>query len=502
MNDEVLRMVEIVANEKDIPAEGIFTALESALSTAMSKRMKFHVQVVIDRDTGFYNILRHREVVANQDKPDQRLTATDVSDPAIHITLAEARKINDSVKIGDILEDEIAPTGLGRIAAQIAKQVILQKVREAERIQNAELYRDRLGQIINGVVVRTTRDQVILSVGDHAEAILLRDEMLPKEALRINDKVRAYLYKINTDGKGPQLMVSRPHNNMLVELFHLEVPEVGEEIIEIKAVARDCGIRAKIAVKTNDGRIDPIGACIGIRGSRVQAVSNELGGERVDVILWDDNPAQLVINAMSPAEMIAIVMDEEKHVMDISVDASKLSQAIGRNGQNVRLASELSGWTLNVMTVENMALKHEKEVANLSKIFIDNLGVDNDIATILVKEGFNNLEQIAYVAKEELLALEDFDEDIVSELQTRAKTALLQKEQESKFLQQVSDELLQIQGINDDLANQLARNGILTLDNLAEQSIDDLLEITSGLSREQAATLIMKAREPWFRNKG
>ncbi len=378
--------------------------------------------------------------------------------------------------------------------------MIIQKVREAERAKIARQYTHRIGQLIIGVVKKVTRDSVTLDMGENAEGILLREEMIPREAFRTNDRIRAYLFDVRDDRRGPQLLLSRTRPKMLVELFKIEVPEIGEEVIEIKAAARDPGSRAKIAVKTNDGRIDPIGACVGMRGSRVQAVSNELGGERIDIVLWDDNPAQLVINAMAPAEVSSIVVDEESHSMDISVDESQLSQAIGRSGQNIRLASELTGWNLNVMSEADMSKKHENESLAHKQEFMDKLDVDEDIADVLVSEGFTSLEEIAYVPKEELHAVEEFDEDVADELQRRASDYLLTQEianQEGKQEGAPAADLLALASMTPDLAQQLTNNGVGTQEDLAEFAVDELVEIL-GIDEELAAKLIMEARAPWF----
>ena len=368
----------------------------------------------------------------------------------------------------------------GRIAAQKAKQVIIQKVQEAERSQVANAYRERLGQLVTGIVKKVTREFIILDLGNNAEAVLPRSEMIPHEAVRVGDRLRAYLYEIRTDLKGPQMVVSRTRPEMLIELFKIEVPEIGEELIEIKAAARDPGSRAKIAVKTNDGRIDPIGACVGMRGARVQAVSSELGGERVDIVLWDDNPAQLVINAMAPAEVASIVVDEDSHTMDIAVKDEQLSQAIGRNGQNVRLASDLTGWRLNVMTEDQAKAKSAAEEENVLQLFKDKLGVDEDVAQILAEEGFTSLEEIAYVPLQEMLEIEGFDQPLVEALRERAKAALLTKaiaEEQELEKAKPAEDLLTMEGMDRHLAYVLANHGIVTREDLAEQSVDDLLEI-------------------------
>ena len=369
----------------------------------------------------------------------------------------------------------------------------MQKVREAEREQISDQYESKLLQVISGSVKRVTRDNIILDLGGNAEAVILREEMLPRETVRMNDRVRALLKEIVRDRKGPQLMASRSCPEMLVELFRIEVPEIGEETIQIKAVARDPGSRSKLAVKTNDGRIDPIGACIGMRGSRVQAVSNELGGERVDIVLWEDNPAQFVINAMAPAEVASIVVDEENHAMDIAVTEDQLSQAIGRNGQNVKLASSLTGWTLNVMTESEAESKSQKEAESALSLFVEHLDVDDDMAAALIEEGFGTLEEIAYVSKAELLAIEGFDEELVDELRNRAEKAIEGGAGRAK----PAADLLALEGMDDALAAALAAKGIVTQEDLAEQATDDVIDIP-GLDEKRAADLIMLAREPWF----
>jgi len=394
----------------------------------------------------------------------------------------------------------MASVTFGRIAAQTAKQVINQKVREAERQLVVEEYIDKLGDLVSGSVKKTTRDNIIIDLGGKAEAFMPRSEMLPHEMFRPGDRVRAYLYEVTAQARGPQLFVSRVRREMLVELFRIEVPEVGEGVIEVKAAARDPGHRAKIAVKTNDGRIDPIGACVGMRGARVQAVSSELGGERVDIVLWDDNPAQLVINSMAPAEIASIVVDEDTHTMDLAVVKEQLSQAIGRSGQNVRLASELTGWTLNVMTEQEFVDKNQQETSKIQDLFTEILDIDAEIAELLVVAGFSTLEEVAYVPKEELMEISEFDEEIVDELRERASDALLTQALTSEELisqKEPAEDLLTMKGMDTELAHELAKNGIITMEDLAEQSVDDLL-VLNGMTEERAGELIMTAREPWF----
>lgn len=493
MNKDILLLVTSISNQRGVPEEDIFQAVEAALASVAAKRFAetASMRVAIDRKTGAYETFRCWHVVADEDEE---------FDPECHITLAKAHEIDPELSIADVIEEPVESEEFGRIAAQHAKQVILQKVREAERAKIARQYSHRIGSLIIGVVKKVTRDSVTLDMGENAEGILLREEMIPREAFRTNDRVRAYLFDVRDDRRGPQLLLSRTRPKMLVELFKIEVPEIGEEVIEIKAAARDPGSRAKIAVKTNDGRIDPIGACVGMRGSRVQAVSGELGGERIDIVLWDDNPAQLVINAMAPAEVTSIVVDEESHSMDISVEESQLSQAIGRSGQNIRLASELTGWNLNVMSEADMSKKHENESLAHKQEFMSKLDVDEDIADVLVSEGFTSLEEIAYVPKEELRAVEEFDEEVADELQRRASDYLLTQEianQEGKQEGAPAADLLALAGMTKELAQKLSTHGVSTQEDLAEFAVDELVEIL-GIDDELAAKLIMEARAPWF----
>ncbi|WP_290537442.1 MULTISPECIES: transcription termination factor NusA [Alcanivorax] len=494
MNKEILLVAETVSNEKGVSRDVIFEAIELALAAATKKRFKeedVEIRVDIDRVSGDSRTFRVWHVV-----PDEELYEF-----GKQLTLDEAHEQDASLQIGDTWEEEIESEAFGRIGAQTAKQVIVQKVREAERRQIIEEYRDRIGELISGTVKKASRDSIVLDLGGNAEALITREHMIPREAVRQNDRIRAYLMGVNEENRGPQLFASRACPEMLVELFKIEVPEIGEELIEIKGAARDPGSRAKIAVKSNDQRIDPVGACVGMRGARVQAVSNELAGERIDIVLWDDNPAQLVINAMQPAEVASIVMDEESHSMDIAVeDESALAQAIGRSGQNIRLASELTGWELNVMTLDDAQNKQEEEAAQALETFMKELDVDEDVAGILVDEGFTTLEEVAYVPEEEMLAIDGFDEDIVDALRQRAKDVLLTKAlvSEEKFeLAEPAEDLLNMEGMDRDLAVELASRGIPTMEDLAEQAVDDLMEI-SGMSEERAAELIMTARAPWF----
>ena len=493
MNKEILAVVEAVSNEKSVPKNLIFEAIELALASATKKIQSGDAEfrVSIDRETGGYETFRQFTVVESEE---------DIEFPDSEITLEQGQEKTPQLQVGDILEEPFESIEFGRIAAQTAKQVIVQKVREAERAQVAEMFQSRIGELVNGVVKRVTRENIILDLGGNAEAIIERDNMIPREIARVGDRLRGVLTEVRTEARGPQLIVSRTCPEMLVELFKIEVPEIGEEVIEIKRAARDPGSRAKIAVKTNDGRIDPVGACVGMRGGRVQAVSSELGGERVDIILWDENPAQLAINAMSPAEVVSIVIDEETEAMQIAVSEDQLAAAIGRNGQNIRLASNLTGWTLNVMSEEEASSKEEEETEKFLQNFVTELDVDEDVAEILVAEGFTSIDEVAYVPIDEMLDIEEFDEEIVNELRRRAKDVLLTKALvNEEQLSQVdpADDLLELEGMDRHLAFVLASKGIVTQEDLAEQSVDELLEI-EGMEEQKAADLIMAARAPWF----
>jgi N utilization substance protein A len=420
--------------------------------------------------------------------------------PTRQLLLEAARFDDPEIQVGDYVEERIDSVDFGRIGAQTAKQVIVQKVREAERAQVVEAYNDRIGERVTGMVKRVERGNVYLDRCGNAEAIIYREEMIPREAVRPGDRLRGYLHDVRTEQRGPQLFVSRVAPEFLVELFKLEVPEVGQELIDILGAARDPGLRAKIAVRSNDPRIDPVGACVGMRGSRVQTVSTELAGERVDIILWDENPAQFVINAMSPAEVVSIVVDEDRNSMDVAVTTEQLSQAIGRGGQNVRLASQLTGWELNVMDEQQAAEKSEEEMQKLQKLFMDDLDVDEEVAVILVQEGFSSVEEIAYVPNSELMQIEEFEEDIVEELRGRARDVLLTRaivNEEGVSGKEPAQDLLEMDGRDEDLAFSWAAKGIVTMEDLAEQAIDDLMEI-DGMEEERAGKLIMTARAPWF----
>ncbi|MFZ3285176.1 transcription termination factor NusA [Pseudomonas sp.] len=492
MSKEVLLVVESVSNEKGVPASVIFEALELALATATKKRFEDEVdlRVEINRHTGAYETFRRWTVVEEND----------LDDPAIETWPSKVAETHPGAQVGDVVEEKIESIEFGRIAAQTAKQVIVQKVREAERAQVVDAYRERLGEIISGTVKKVTRDNVIVDLGNNAEALLAREDIISRETFRVGVRLRALLKEIRTENRGPQLILSRTAPEMLIELFRIEVPEIAEGLIEVMAASRDPGSRAKIAVRSKDKRIDPQGACIGMRGSRVQAVSGELGGERVDIVLWDDNPAQFVINAMSPAEVAAIIVDEDAHAMDIAVGADNLAQAIGRGGQNVRLASQLTGWTLNVMTESDIQAKQQAETGDILRNFIDELEVDEDLAQVLVDEGFTSLEEIAYVPLEEMLNIDGFDEDTVNELRARAKDRLLTKAiatEEKLADAHPAEDLLSLEGMDKDLAMELAVRGVITREDLAEQSIDDLLDI-DGIDDDRAGKLIMAARAHWF----
>lgn len=493
MSKEILLVVESVSNEKGVSEDIIIEALELALATATKKRYDEEVElrVAIDKESGEYDTFRYWDVVADDEE---------IEFPGAQLTLTEAKEKDASLEIGGRYEIPVESVEFGRIAAQTAKQVIVQKVREAERAQVVDAYRSRVGELVNGQVKKVTREAVIVDLGNNAEAILPREEWIPRETFRIGDRLRALLEEVRPEARGPQLALTRTSPAVLVELFKIEVPEISDGVIEILGCARDPGSRAKIAVKTNDGRIDPVGACVGMRGSRVQAVSNELGNERIDIVPWDDNVAQLAINAMSPAEVVSIVVDEETRSMDIAVSEDNLAQAIGRGGQNVKLASELTGWELNIMTEEEAAEKHEAEAGSIIENFMQQLDVDEDVAIVLVEEGFTTLEEVAYVPIEEMIAIEGFDEEIVDELRSRAKNALttleLASEEELGSVEPAED-LLNMDGMDRRLAYQLAGMGIVTMEDLAEQAIDDLMEV-EDMTEERAGELIMTARAPWF----
>jgi N utilization substance protein A len=494
MSKEILMVVDAVSNEKGVEKEIVFEAIEAALASATRRKHgeDIDVRVAIDRETGDYDTWRRWMVFEDE--------STELEVPDRELRMIDAVDIDENAQPGAYVEVPMESIEFGRIAAQTAKQVIVQKIREAEREQVVEEFKEREGELLSGLVKRVDRNGVYIDLGGNAEGFVPRDQMVPREPVRPQDRIKALLTEVRSEPRGPQLFMTRTSPKFLIELFKIEVPEVGQGLIDILGAARDPGLRAKIAVKSNDARIDAVGACVGMRGSRVQAVSNELAGERVDIILWDDNPAQFVVNAMSPAEVVSIVMDEDKHAMDIAVDEDKLSQAIGRGGQNIRLASELTGWELNVMTAADAEEKSEAEMRELIELFSKQLDVDEEVALILVQEGFSTIEEVAYVPAAELLAIEEFDEDIVDELRSRARDVLLTQAivQEEKIDEiEPAADLLELEGMDKGLAFTLASKGVVTREDLAELATDDLLEI-SEMDEEAAAALIMKARAHWF----
>ncbi|MDJ0700518.1 MAG: transcription termination factor NusA [Woeseiaceae bacterium] len=495
MSKEILMVVDAVSNEKGVEKEIIFEAIEAALASATRRKHgeDIDVRVAIDRESGDYDTFRRWLVFEDE--------STELEFPDRELRMIDAVDINEGAEPGGYVEVPMESVEFGRIAAQTAKQVIVQKVREAEREQVVEEYQDREGELLSGLVKRVDRNGVYIDLGGNAEGFVPRDQMVPREPVRPQDRIKALLTEVRSEPRGPQLFMTRTSPQFLIELFKIEVPEVGQGLIDILGAARDPGLRAKIAVKSNDARIDAVGACVGMRGSRVQAVSNELAGERVDIILWDENSAQFVVNAMSPAEVVSIVVDEDAHSMDIAVEEDKLSQAIGRGGQNIRLASELSGWELNVMTAADAEEKSEAEMRELIELFSRQLDVDEEIGLILVQEGFSTIEEIAYVPASELVAIEEFDEDIVDELRSRARDVLLTQAivQEEKIDEaEPAEDLLNLEGVDKGLAYLLASNGVVTREDLAELATDDLLEIKEDMDNEEAAALIMKARAHWF----
>jgi N utilization substance protein A len=489
MSRELLMLVDALAREKNVEKDIVFGALELALASATKKRFKddVDVRVEIDRETGEYKSFRRWQIVADNDHEI----------PAQQIALTDAHERDPNLQINDFVEEPLEAVEFGRIGAQTAKQVILQKIRDAEREQILNDFLQRKEFIVTGAIKRMERGNAIIESG-RIEAALPKDQMIPKENLRIGDRVRAFLLKVDRNNRGPQLILSRTVPEFLIKLFEMEVPEIEEGLLEIKAAARDPGSRAKIAVKSNDPRIDPIGTCVGMRGSRVQAVTAELAGERVDITLWSPDPAQFVINALAPAEVSKITVDEESHSMDVVVDEENLAQAIGRNGQNVRLASELSGWELNIMTLEESQKKNDEESANIRKLFMERLDVDEEVAGILIQEGFTTLEEVAYVPISEMLEIESFDEDTVNELRSRARNALLVEAIASEeHVENVASDLLTLEGMDNETARVLAAKGVTTQEDLADLAVDDLVELT-GIDAERAKQLIMTARAPWF----
>ena len=492
MSREILLLVDALAREKNVNRDVVFAALEMALASATKKRFSedVDVRVAIDRNTGNYESFRRWKVV-----PDD---AVEVA--AAQIPLTEAQKRKTDIQLEDYVEEPLEPIEFGRIGAQTAKQVILQRIRDAEREQILNDFLSRGDELVTGTVKRMERGSAIVESG-RLEALLPRDQMIPKENLRIGDRVRAWVMKIDRGARGPQLILSRTAPQFIMKLFELEVPEIEEGLLEIKSAARDPGIRAKIGVHSNDKRIDPIGTCVGMRGSRVQAVTQELAGERVDIVLWSADPAQFVIGALAPAEVSSIVVDEEKHAMDVVVDEENLAIAIGRSGQNVRLASELTGWQINLMTEEESANKQAEESGRTRNLFIERLDVDEEVADILIQEGFSTLEEIAYVPINELLEIEAFDEDTVNELRNRARNALLVAAiANEEKVEGVAADLLQLEGMDTQLAAKLAEGGVKTRDDLADLAVDELAEL-SGIEEERAKTLIMAARAHWFENE-
>jgi len=501
MNKDILLVVDAVSNEKGVAKEIIFDAMEAALASATKKKSRedIEVRVEIDRATGDYETFRRWEVAAETDEEGQALTELEF--PARQLFLRDAVEQADDIDVGDFIEEPMDSVEFGRIAAQAAKQVMVQKVREAERAMVVDDYMGRVGELVMGVVKRVERGSAILDLGNNAEGYVAKDELVPREAIRTGDRVRGYLMEVRSEQRGPQLFISRICPEFLIELFKLEVPEIGQGMIEIKGAARDPGARAKIAVQSKDARIDPVGACVGMRGSRVQAVSNELSGERVDIILWDDNPAQFVINAMAPAEVVSIVVDEESHAMDIAVAEDKLAEAIGRGGQNIRLASQLTGWDLNVMSESDAMEKSEVEAQKVQVELMEQLDVDEDVALILVQEGFSSVDEVAYVPVEELLAVDEFDEEIVEELRQRARDYLLTKAiaNEEVLGTGPANDLLSLEGMDEATAILLAGIGIKTQEDLAEQSVDELTD-EIDIDKDLAGALIIAARAPWFEN--
>ena len=489
MSKEILLLVDALAREKNVNPDIVFVALEAALASATKKKHgdEIEVRVEIDRDSGNFESYQRWTVVNDSDWLSETL----------EMPLSEAVKRLPAAQVGDVLEDPLEAIDFGRIGAQAAKQVIFQKIRDAEREQILADFLARDESLVTGTVKRIERGNAIIESG-RLEALLPRDQMILKENLRVGDRVRAYLHKIERSNRGPQLVLSRTAPEFITKLFELEVPEIEEGLLEIRAAARDPGMRAKIAVKSNDRRIDPIGTCVGMRGTRVQAVTGELGGERVDIILWSDDPAQFVINALAPAEVSSILVDEDKHSIDVVVEEDQLAKAIGARGQNVRLASELTGWELNIMTVDQAEQKSETERSSVRELFMTRLDVDQDVADVLVQEGFSTLEEVAYVPLAELQAIEAFDEDTLNELRSRARDALLTEAIASEEqVENVSDDLLNMAGMDPQIARVLAKQGIKTMDDLADLAVDELSELT-GMDEARARELIMTARAPWF----
>ena len=489
MSRELLLLVDALAREKNVTKEIVFGALELALASATKKRIhdEAEVRVSIDRATGNYDSFRRWLVVPDNEYVNEYL----------QIPLSEALKTDQAIEAGDYLEEALEPIDFGRIGAQAAKQVILQKIRDAEREQILADFLERKEHVVFGTIKRMERGNAIVEAGK-IEALLPREQMIPKENLRVGDRVRAYLLRIDRGARGPQIILSRTAPEFVIKLFQLEVPEIEDGLMELKACARDPGMRAKIAVKSNDPRIDPIGTCVGLRGSRVTAVRNEIGGENIDIVLWSADPAQFVIGALSPAEVTSIVVDEEKHAMDVVVDEDNLAIAIGRSGQNVRLASELTGWTINLMTQDESEKRTEAEHAVARSMFIEKLDIDEELADLLIEEGFSTLEEVAYVPLAEMLEIEGLDEDIVNELRNRARNVLLTEAiATEEKLEAVSEDLIGLEGMTKELAAKLAEHDVKTRDDLAELAVDELTEMT-GIDEERAKEIIVKARAHWF----
>ena len=489
MQNEILLVADAVSGEKGLPKSSIFEAIEMALATATKRRYEenSNIEVKIDSVTGEYETFRLWTIVSDEE----------LEDKGIEIVLSEAKAKDKDLDIGSVIKEKVENVEFGRIAAQAAKQVIVQKVREAERAQVVEKYRSVLGELVNGTVKKVTREFLIIDLGDGAEAILSRNELIPGEVFRIGDRLRAVLQEEERENRGPQLALSRRCPEMVGELFKLEVPEISEQVIEIKAIARDAGSRTKIAVKTNDNRIDPVGACVGMRGSRVQAVSNELGNERLDIVIWDDDPAQLLINSMGPAEITSIVLDEVKGTMDVAVTQDTLAQAIGKSGQNVRLSSQITGWKLNVIDEETAQNNEDEKSQNESVTLMDNLDVDQGLAQTLIGQGYRNLESISSATSADLIGIDGFDEEIAELLINRAKEALLTLAMQITDEEGTSSDLMSVEGMDVSLALELSQKGINDREELAEQSIEELTSLIQ-ISEKDAGELIMKARAHWF----
>ena len=489
MSREILLLVDVLAREKNVSKEVVFGALEMALASASKKRIHddADVRVSVDRETGDFETFRRWAVVAEEDYLNENNQTP----------LSEAQEQDPEVEVGDFLEETIEPVDFGRIGAQAAKQVILQKIRDAEREQILSDFLDRKEHLVTGTIKRMERGNAVIEAGK-VEAVLPRDQMIPRENLRIGDRIKAFLLRVDRSARGPQLILSRTAPDFIVKLFAMEVPEVDDGLLEIKAAARDPGLRAKIAVKSNDQRIDPIGTCVGMRGMRVTAVTNELAGERVDIVLWSADPAQFVVGALAPAEVLSVVVDEDKHSMDVVVDEANLAVAIGRGGQNVRLASELTGWAINLMTEEESKTRVDAESAAIRVLFMEKLDVDEDVANILINEGFSTLEEVAYVPLHEMLEIEAFDEATVQELRERARNELLTEAiVAEEQLENVAEDMLSLEGMDKTLAAKLAAHGVKNRDDLADLAIDELVEMT-GVDAERAKQLITTARAHWF----